>query len=259
MVTQQQAVLRASELRCRLGERWVVDGVSLELQPADVIVVFGPNGAGKTSLIRLLAGALPVQQGQVFLGHQDVTSLPLHRRARAGIGYLAQSPSAFAGLSVWDNVAAVLQLHHRRSAEVRRRVERLLDSFGILALARQRAETLSGGERRRMELARLMALEPRVALLDEPFAGLDPAAASGLAEQVTRLAHSGVGVLVAEHHVQQALTIGRRACILVEGRVVAQGSAQELIDGGAFDRAFFGATSPDVGRLATAEVADHEG
>jgi len=217
--------LSVTGLRCRLSGRMVVDGVDLQVGEGEVVGLLGPNGAGKTTVMRVLIGAGRPVAGRVWLDGEEVTDWPVHRRCRRGLGYLAQEPSAFVGLTARQNVEAVLQLHGRS----RRRADALLSTFGLARLAHQRAGTMSGGERRRLELARLMAAEPKVVLLDEPLAGLDPLAIEELCKQVQTLADRGVGVLMADHNVSQALTICRRACILVNGRVIASGSPADVI------------------------------
>jgi lipopolysaccharide export system ATP-binding protein len=245
----EAVVLRAAGLSHRLGGRQVVEDVDVALRPAEVVGVLGPNGAGKTTLLRLLSGSLRGQRGRVWLGEAEVTGLPLWRRARLGIGYLPQGPSVFGGLRVRENVEAVVQVR-RRKLPRRDRAKRAMGLLALMGLeqrAHQRASTLSGGERRRLELARLLALEPRVALLDEPFAGLDAGAAAALGEQIGQLAARGIAVAIADHRLQQALAICRRACILVAGRQVLSGSAAEITQRGVFQQALLGRLDPDVG------------
>ncbi|MCC6750904.1 MAG: ATP-binding cassette domain-containing protein [Deltaproteobacteria bacterium] len=235
--------LVAEGLVRRFAGRTVVDHVSLEVRRGEVLALLGPNGAGKSTLMRLLVGALRPEGGRVILGGEDVTRLPLHLRGRRGLGYLPQEPSAFTGLSVEDNLALVLELR----GQPRAAGEAALALFELEPRRNQRASTLSGGERRRLELARLLCTRPTVALLDEPFAGLDPRAAEQLALHIARLAEHGVGVLLADHRAEQALAICHRACLLVDGRVAVCGSPKELWSDSSAQRAYFGSLAPYVG------------
>lgn len=206
----------------------MVHGVTLSLAPSNVVVLLGSNGSGKTTLLRLLSGSLEPEAGRVLLDGVDITGVPLHARARLGVGYLPQGASVFAGLTTQHNIEAVLEVRALPRVERRRRVDELVSLFDLAPVARRRAGLLSGGERRRVELARLFALEPRVALLDEPFASLDPEGVEALSGLIAGLAKGGVAVLLAEHHVHRALTIGHHACILVDGRVAASGSPESI-------------------------------
>ena len=237
-VSPEAPRLRVEAVRCRRGGRMILDGVDLEVRRGQACALLGPNGAGKTTLLRFIAGAQSGEAGEVWLDGAAVGGLPLHRRARLGIGYLAQHPSAFGGLSVGDNLLCALELAAVPKAQRGEERDRLLELFGLTARRSQRAATLSGGERRRLELARLWAQGPRVLLLDEPFAGLDPPAIRELSAQLARLVgeegaggpepDGGVALLLAEHRVEQALTICQRACILVAGRVASHTSAAEV-------------------------------
>jgi lipopolysaccharide export system ATP-binding protein len=243
-----------------LGKRTVVDAVSLTVESGEVVGLLGPNGAGKTTLFRMLMGLLTPESGSVTLtgdGEEetDITSFLPNQRAWAGLGYLPQEPSVFTGLSAIKNVELVLQLRRRSTGEA----PRILQAAGLERLARQRAANLSGGERRRLELARLLALEPRFALLDEPFKGLDPRAAADLGQRLQGLAESGVGVLLTDHNVHQALTICHRAYILVGGRVLVAGTAERVTEDPEARRAFWGwATGAEVaGGERTGEGLHH--
>ncbi len=217
--------LEVHDLEVVLGGRTVVDRVSLELRPNEIVGLLGPNGAGKTTVFGMVMGILPGRGGRVILKdadgrEQDLSRLPTHQRSRLGLGYLPQLPSAFLGLSVAKNVEAVLQLRR----EPLRRREELLDKVGLAPLAGQKARTLSGGERRRLEIARLLALDPRYVLLDEPFAGLDPGAVEDLKQILVSLRDQGAGVLITDHNVHQALTICDRTYILVDGHIKVSGT-----------------------------------
>jgi len=232
--------LRAHNLVKSLGRRTVVDRLCLHVKQGEVVGLLGPNGAGKTTVFQMLMGILPPDAGQVLLEDPpnptlDLGGLPIHARARHGVGYLPQQTSIFSGLSVARNVEAVLQLHH----QPREQVTSLLQEFGLLPLARQQAASLSGGERRRLELARLLAADPLILLLDEPFKALDPQAVDQLAGRLAALAQRGIGILITDHNVHQALTICCRAYILVGGRVMVSGSPKEVTEDPEARRAFW--------------------
>ncbi|MCB9551250.1 MAG: LPS export ABC transporter ATP-binding protein [Myxococcales bacterium] len=228
----------------RFGRRVVVHDLSLRVAPGEVVGLLGPNGAGKTTTFRMLAGLLRPHRGEIRLDGRDITRRPLWRRARAGLGYLPQQSSIFRRLTVAENVDAGLR-HLPRAARAARR-DALLADFGLAALAGARGETLSGGERRRVELVRAFAAAPRVLLVDEPFAGLDPRAAAGIADHLARLADRGVGVLLTDHDVRQALEVCARVYILAHGEVLGAGPPAVIRDdpnvrarylGDRFDRA----------------------
>ncbi len=229
----------ARTLRCRLGGRMILDGVDIDLVAGGTCGLFGPNGAGKTTLLRVLAGAIMQASGEVRLAGDRIDGLPLFARARRGLGYLSQHSSVFSGLTTAGNIEAALEAAGVEKALRADRRDELLASFGLTQVARQVAGTLSGGERRRLELARLWATRPRVLLLDEPFTGLDPPAVFELRRQIAGLRDASVTVLLAEHRVEQALTICQRACILVGGRVATCGPAAEVMEHPEVRRVFF--------------------
>jgi lipopolysaccharide export system ATP-binding protein len=256
--------LGARDLVKTLDRRTVVDGVALRVRSGEVVGLLGPNGAGKTTLFRMMMGLLAPDRGRVYFNKNfksdlkdlDITNLPTHKRAWMGIGFLPQEPSVFSGLSALQNVELVLQLRRRP----RRLAQKILTGAGLGSLARQRAATLSGGERRRLELARLLATEPRFVLLDEPFKGLDPRAAADLGGRLQELARGGVGVLLTDHNVHQALTICHRAYILVGGRVLVSGSAERVTADPEARRAFWGwATGAQQAAGGTATTDSQEG
>lgn len=209
--------------------RRVVNDVSVALQQGEIVGLLGPNGAGKTTTFYMFTGLVRPDAGTIHLDGQDITIEPMYRRARAGLGYLAQEPSVFRKLSVEDNVAAILETLPLTAAERSTRLERLLDELGIKYLRRQKAYQLSGGERRRLEITRALVTEPKFLLLDEPFAGVDPIAVHDIQTIVAGLRQRGIGVLITDHNVEQTLDIVDRAYIMFEGQVQVAGSVRELV------------------------------
>ena len=225
------ARLEATDLMKRYRGRAVVDGVSVGLDAGDIVGLLGPNGAGKTTCFYMIAGLVPADGGRVVIDGSDVTVEPMHVRARRGLGYLAQEPSVFRRLTVTENVLAVLQTRERLTpGEQRERCDALLKEFSLSHLKDQRAVSLSGGERRRLEIARALAIEPRFILLDEPFAGVDPISVVDIQAIVEQLADSGIGILITDHNVRETLKICNRAYIIHQGRVLAEGSPDHLLD-----------------------------
>ncbi len=225
----QNGVLRAEGLVKRYGRRAVVDGVTLTLRPGEVVGLLGPNGAGKTTSFYMIVGLVRPNAGEVYLGDQRITYLPVHLRARAGIHYLAQEPSVFRKLTVAENLDLILEQQGLRKAERERRVEALLEEFHLTHLRHQPAYTLSGGERRRVEIARALAIRPRFLLLDEPFTGVDPKSIEDIQDMIAYLRGQGIGILISDHNVRETLVITDRALILYEGRVLLEGTSEELL------------------------------
>ena len=222
--------LAARGLVKRYRRRTVVDGVSLEVRPGEVVGLLGPNGAGKTTCFYMIVGLERPDAGRILLDGHEVTREPLHRRARAGIGYLPQEASVFRRLTVLENVLAVLELRPELDAEARlARAEELLHELQIGHLRDSPGAALSGGERRRVEIARALAAEPRYMLLDEPFAGVDPLSVIDIQRLVAHLTERGIGVLVTDHNVRETLRICARAYILSEGSVLAEGGPEALV------------------------------
>jgi lipopolysaccharide export system ATP-binding protein len=222
------ADLVANNLVKTYGNRTVVDRVSFRVAPGEVVGLLGPNGAGKTTSFYAVVGLVKPDSGQVFLGHDEVTKDPMYVRAQKGIGYLPQEPSVFRKLSVEDNVAAILELQGLRKAEAGQRLEALLDEFHLQAVRKSPGDVLSGGERRRTEIARALASNPSFILLDEPFAGVDPIAVEDIQRIVDQLRRKGIGVLITDHNVQETLHITDRAYLLFEGKILKEGTAEEL-------------------------------
>jgi len=220
--------LTAVELSKSYRGRKVVDGVSLQISPGEVVGLLGPNGAGKTTTFHLLVGLTRPDSGRVMLNGTDLTSFPMYLRARNGLGYLPQEPSVFRKLSVEENILAVLETLSMEGSGRRERLEELLDLMGLAHLRRHRADTLSGGERRRVEIARALVLSPSFILLDEPFSGIDPVTVLDIQKIVVDLKQRRIGVLVTDHNVRETLRVTDRAYIIHNGRIFRAGTPQEL-------------------------------
>ena len=208
--------------------RRVVDGVSLRVDRGEVVGLLGPNGAGKTTTFYMIVGLERTGQGRILLDGRDISRLPMYRRARLGLGYLAQEPSVFRKMTVEENVLAILETRGIRGAEARRRAEALLEEFNIAHVRTQKGYALSGGERRRTEIARALAAEPAFLLLDEPFAGVDPIAVQDIQGIIRHLKEKGLGVLITDHNVRETLSITDRAYIMHQGKILVSGTAQEV-------------------------------
>ena len=228
-VTDGDAGLQVRNLRKSYQRRPVIRDVSMTLNRGEVVALLGPNGSGKTTCFYAIAGLVSPEGGQVMLDGRDVTSLPMYRRARLGIGYLPQEVSIFRGLSVEDNILAVLEIVLSDRHKRRERLEELLSEFSITHLRRTPALALSGGERRRVEIARCLAAEPKYLLLDEPFAGVDPIAVGEIRHLVGDLKDRGIGVLITDHNVRETLEIVDRAYILHDGKVLMSGTTEEVV------------------------------
>lgn len=228
-VSDGGAGLHVRHLRKSYRRRPVIRDVSLDLLRGEVVALLGPNGSGKTTCFYNIAGLITPDSGQVLLDGRDVTGLPMYRRARLGIGYLPQEVSIFRGLSVEDNILAVLEISERDSHKRRERLEELMSDFSISHLRRAPALSLSGGERRRVEIARCLAADPRYLLLDEPFAGVDPISVGDIRTLVHDLKSRGIGVLITDHNVRDTLEIVDRAYILHDGAVLMSGTADEVV------------------------------
>ena len=223
------SVLRLEGLVKVYKGRRFVDGVSLELKQGEVVGLLGPNGAGKTTTFYMVMGLVRPNAGRVYLDGLDITNLPVHKRARLGIGYLAQEPSIFKRLTVEGNILLVLEMLGIPREERYRRLAILLDELGLSELRRSYGYQLSGGERRRVEIARALAIEPKFLLLDEPFTGIDPITVSELKGLIRHLKERGIGILLTDHNVRDALTVTDRAYILHQGRILTSGTSEELV------------------------------
>ena len=221
--------LETRELVKRYGERTVVAGVSLELNRGEIVGLLGPNGAGKTTTFHMITGFILPEQGTITLDGHDITRMPVYKRARLGLGYLSQEPSIFRKLSVEDNVKAILEMLGVPKAEQVARVEELLTKFNVSRLKKQRGGTLSGGERRRVELARALASRPSFLLLDEPFTGIDPIVRAEIQDIVRQLRDDGLGILITDHNVRETLEITDRAYIMYDARVLLSGTSDDLV------------------------------
>lgn len=208
----------------------MVDGVSLELNGGEVVGLLGPNGAGKTTTFHMITGLTKPDQGRIFLDGVEMTNMPVYKRARLGLGYLSQESSVFRRLTVEENLKAILELLGVSKAEIEERVDELLTKLNIKHLARQRAGTLSGGERRRVELARVLTTKPRFLLLDEPFTGVDPIVRAEIQDIVRVLAQEGMGLLISDHNVRETLEITNRAYVMYDARVLLSGSSIDLVN-----------------------------
>ncbi|WKZ68000.1 MAG: LPS export ABC transporter ATP-binding protein [Flavobacteriales bacterium] len=221
-------MLRTENIVKRYKGRTVVGGVSVEVGQGEIVGLLGPNGAGKTTTFYTIVGLIKPNDGRVLLDDTDITALPMYKRAKLGIGYLPQEASVFRKLSVEDNIRAILEMTGRSKAEQAAKLETLLDEFSLQHVRRNMGDVLSGGERRRTEIARALANEPRFILLDEPFAGVDPIAVEDIQSIVAQLKQRNIGVLITDHNVQETLSITDRAYLLIEGSIFRQGTAEEL-------------------------------
>lgn len=225
---EPMGTLRTDNLVKTYGKRTVVNHVSIKLEQGEIVGLLGPNGAGKTTTFYMTVGLIRPNQGRIFLDNLDITSLPMYRRAQLGIGYLPQEASVFRKLSVEDNIRAVLQMTGRPKEYQQEKLESLISEFRLEKVRRNLGDRLSGGERRRTEIARCLAIDPRFIMLDEPFAGVDPIAVEDIQEIVYRLKQKNIGILITDHNAQETLHITDRAYLLFEGRILFQGTSEEL-------------------------------
>ena len=221
-------ILRAENLVKQYKTRQVVKGVSIEVRQGEIIGLLGPNGAGKTTTFYMTVGLVKPTEGRVFLNDEDVTNLPVFKRAKKGIGYLAQEASVFRKLSVEDNILAVLEMTSMQKKERKEKTEQLLEEFSLTHVRKNLGMVLSGGERRRTEIARALAVNPNFVLLDEPFAGVDPIAVEEIQTIVSQLKNKNIGILITDHNVQETLSITDRAYIMTEGNIFKAGTPEEL-------------------------------
>ena len=210
------------------GNKQVVRDINISIKRNEIVGLLGPNGAGKTTSFYMMVGLVKPNEGHVYLDDQDITDQPMFRRAQMGIGYLAQEASVFRKLSVEDNILAVLEMTDLSKSEQKAKLESLLNEFGLQHIRKNRGDLLSGGERRRTEIARCLATDPKFILLDEPFAGVDPIAVEDIQQIVSKLKHKNIGILITDHNVHETLSITDRAYLLFEGKILKSGTADEL-------------------------------
>lgn len=220
--------INTTELVKRYRQRTVVNHVSIEVKQGEIVGLLGPNGAGKTTTFYMTVGLIKPDQGEVFLNNENITKLPMYKRAKLGIGYLPQEASIFRKLSVEENIMAVLEMTKLSKQEQRHKTESLLDEFRLQHVRKSPGDVLSGGERRRTEIARALAVDPKFILLDEPFAGIDPIAVEDIQAIVAKLKFKNIGILITDHNVTETLSICDRAYLLIEGKIFKHGTAEEL-------------------------------
>lgn len=227
-LNEMNKVLRGETLVKKYGSRTVVKEVSITVNQGEIVGLLGPNGAGKTTTFYMVVGFVRPNAGRVFLDQEDITSLPMYRRAQRGIGYLPQEPSVFRKLSVEDNIKAVLEMTNLSKTAQEEKLESLIEEFRLEKVRKSMGDTLSGGERRRTEIARALAVDPAFILLDEPFAGIDPIAVEDIQYIVAKLRTKNIGILITDHNVQETLSITDRAYLMFEGSILKAGTAEEL-------------------------------
>jgi lipopolysaccharide export system ATP-binding protein len=220
--------------------RTVVNKVSIEVKQGEIVGLLGPNGAGKTTSFYMVVGLIKPDEGRVFLNDQDITTLPMYKRAQLGIGYLPQEPSVFRKLSVEDNIMAVLEMTKLNKTQRKDKLESLLDEFNLNKVRKNNGDSLSGGERRRTEIARALAVDPKFILLDEPFAGVDPIAVEDIQTVVAKLKYKNIGILITDHNVNETLSICDRAYLLIEGKIFKHGTAEQLANDEQVRRLYLG-------------------
>lgn len=221
-------ILRSDDLYKRYGKRTVVNGVSVQVQQGEIVGLLGPNGAGKTTSFYMIVGLIKPDTGNVYLDDKNITDLPMYKRAQLGVGYLPQEASIFRQLSVQDNISAILEMTDLSKKEQKQKLEELLEEFSLTHVRKSMGNVLSGGERRRTEIARALAVNPKFILLDEPFAGVDPIAVEDIQGIVAKLRYKNIGILITDHNVDETLSITDRAYLLFEGNLLKAGTAEEL-------------------------------
>ena len=235
------AKLRAEKLVKVYGRRRVVNEIDIEAKTGEIVGLLGPNGAGKTTTFYMITGMIRPNQGKIFLGDEDITTLPMYKRAQKGIGYLSQEASVFRKLSVEDNLRLVLEMYMKDKKEIRDKIDSLIDEFKLDHVRKNKGFALSGGERRRTEIARALATNPQFILLDEPFAGIDPIAVEDLQEMVVNLKNKGIGVIITDHNVHEILSITDHSYLLYQGNILIAGTAEFLANDPEARRLYLGA------------------
>ncbi len=227
---KMKKILSATNLSKNYGKKQVLKDVSLEIKQGEVVGLLGPNGAGKTTCFYMIVGLVEATSGNIFLDQLDMTKMPMYQRARLGIGYLPQEASIFRGMNVEDNIYSILEIAEANEFKRKERLEQLLEEFSIKHIRKSHALALSGGERRRVEIARALATNPLFILLDEPFAGVDPIAVNDIRQMVMHLKDRGIGVLITDHNVRETLSIVDRAYIVYDGKILTSGTKDEIVD-----------------------------
>ena len=230
MADEQQMVLRTEDLDKKYKTRTVVNHVSINVKQGEIVGLLGPNGAGKTTTFYMTVGLVTPNEGKIFLNDMEITKFPVYKRARNGIGYLAQEASIFRKMTVEDNIRSVLEMTETTSEYQKEKLESLIAEFGLNKVRKNLGDQLSGGERRRAEIARCLAIDPKFIMLDEPFAGVDPIAVQDIQSIVAKLKHKNIGILITDHNVYETLSICDRAYLLFEGKVLFQGTAEQLAE-----------------------------
>lgn len=233
-------ILRTENLVKKYGSRFVNSNVSYQVAQGEIVGLLGPNGAGKTTSFYMAVGLVKPNSGKVYIDDRDITDLPMYKRARLGLGYLAQEASVFRDLTVEENILAVLEMTEKPKDEQKQRVEELIEEFHLGHVRKNLGKVLSGGERRRTEIARALAVDPKFILLDEPFAGVDPIATEDIQSIVAQLKHRNIGILITDHDVNATLSITDRAYLLIEGKIFKQGSAEDLANDEQVRRLYLG-------------------
>lgn len=228
MSQEESLMLRTDNLVKRYGKRTVVNHVSINVKQGEIVGLLGPNGAGKTTTFYMTVGLIVPNEGEIFIGNQNITKYPVYKRAQNGIGYLAQEASIFRKMTVEDNIKSVLEFTDKSPKEQKDKLESLINEFGLGKVRKNTGDRLSGGERRRAEIARCLAIDPKFIMLDEPFAGIDPIAVQDIQSIVAQLKYRNIGILITDHNVDETLSITDRAYLLFEGKVLFQGTAEEL-------------------------------
>lgn len=240
MSNKHNEALRSDGLIKAYRKKNVVDTVNIWVKPGEIVGLLGPNGAGKTTTFFLIVGLISPDEGRIFLKDIDITRFPMYRRARSGIGYLSQEPSIFRHLSVEDNLKAILEMMPISEGDKRTKLEKYLSELGLVHLRKQRADTLSGGEKRRCEIARTLIGDPQYLLLDEPFVGIDPITVTDIQNIISQLKQKNLGILITDHNVRETLEIIDRAYIMYEGRILLEGSSEELLNSAEARRVYLG-------------------
>lgn len=233
-------ILESRQLRKRYRQRMVVDGISISVKQGEIVGLLGPNGAGKTTTFYMTVGLIKPLDGQVLIDGEDITAWPMYQRARKGVGYLSQEPSIFRRLTVEENLAAIAEMLPISEAEKKEKVERFLEELSLTHLRKQLSVTLSGGEKRRCEIARALITDPKFLLLDEPFVGIDPITVADIQHIIGQLRQKGLGILITDHNVRETLEIIDRAYIIYEGKILLEGNARELLENPEARRVYLG-------------------